>query len=152
MTRPTLVSLHATAGALALLTICGFWLTALACELALAEPAIRAARTAILYALPFLILFLAAAGGSGFRLGAGWRSAAVRTKARRMRMAAANGLLVLVPAAVFLGLRAGAGEIDSTFARVQAVELISGAINIALVGLNLRDGLRMRAARRARAA
>jgi hypothetical protein len=38
---------------------------------------------------------------------------------------------------------AAAGSFDITFYIVQAVELIAGATNLTLMGLNVRDGLRM---------
>ena len=60
-----------------------------------------------------------------------------------MPFIAANGLLVLVPCAIALNRWAAAGTFDSTFYIVQAIELIAGAINFVLMGLNVRDGLRM---------
>tara|TARA_B100000678_G_C18161957_1_gene483430 strand:- start:918 stop:1151 length:234 start_codon:yes stop_codon:yes gene_type:complete len=62
---------------------------------------------------------------------------------RRMPVIAANGLLVLIPAALFLSWKAGADEIDSAFYAVQALELLAGAVNFTLLALNMRDGLRM---------
>ena len=32
---------------------------------------------------------------------------------------------------------------DATFYAVQVVELVAGALNLALLGMNLRDGLRL---------
>lgn len=61
-----------------------------------------------------------------------------------MPLIAANGLVVLIPAALFLTAKAKAGEFDSLFSTVQAVELIAGAINFSLLGLNMRDGLAMK--------
>ncbi len=61
-----------------------------------------------------------------------------------MPVIAANGVLVLVPAALFLAAKARAGEFDAGFYAVQAVELAAGAVNIALLGLNMRDGMRMK--------
>lgn len=56
---------------------------------------------------------------------------------------AANGILVLVPAALFLASKARAAEFDAAFYGVQALELIAGAVNIILLGLNMRDGFKM---------
>ncbi len=36
------------------------------------------------------------------------------------------------------------GEFDANFYAVQALELAAGAVNITLLGFNLRDGLRMK--------
>ena len=65
------------------------------------------------------------------------------TKARRMPFIAANGVLILIPSALFLASKASAGSFDASFYLVQAVELIAGAANIVLLGLNMRDGLRL---------
>jgi hypothetical protein len=60
-----------------------------------------------------------------------------------MPLIAANGLLVLIPSALFLASKASAGEFDTAFYAVQAIELAAGAANIMLLGLNMRDGLKM---------
>ena len=60
-----------------------------------------------------------------------------------MPVIALNGILILVPSAFFLAARAGAGQFDTAFYAVQAVELLAGAVNIALMSLNMRDGFAM---------
>jgi hypothetical protein len=90
-----------------------------------------------------LIPAIAAAGGSGLFLSKSRRGRLVDTKKKRMPFIAANGLLVLVPSAIFLNRWATAGTFDTTFYVVQVIELIAGAINLTLMGLNMRDGLRM---------
>ncbi len=60
-----------------------------------------------------------------------------------MPFIAANGLLVLVPCAIVLNRWAASGSFDTAFHALQAIELIAGAINLTLMGLNARDGLRM---------
>jgi hypothetical protein len=57
---------------------------------------------------------------------------------------ALNGALILIPCALFLAYKARAGEFDGAFASVQGLKLIAGATNIVLLGLNLRDGLKMK--------
>jgi len=52
------------------------------------------------------------------------------------------GLWILIPAIV-LNRRASAGSFDAAFYAVQAVELMAGAINLKLMSLNVRDGLRL---------
>lgn len=51
------------------------------------------------------------------------------------------GILVLVPSAIFLNLWAAQGMFDTRFYLVQGLELLAGAINLRLMGLNIRDGL-----------
>ena len=63
---------------------------------------------------------------------------------KRMRTIAANGILILIPSALFLAAKARAAEFDNAFSLVQALELIAGATNIALLALNMRDGLRIK--------
>ena len=67
-----------------------------------------------------------------------------------MPFIAANGLLILLPAAIFLDHWATAGTFDTKFYIVQGVELAAGAINLTLMGLNMRDGLRMTSKRYAK--
>jgi hypothetical protein len=60
-----------------------------------------------------------------------------------MPFIAANGLLVLIPCAIVLDRWAAADTFDSTFYLVQGLELLAGAANLTLMGLNIRDGLKM---------
>lgn len=60
-----------------------------------------------------------------------------------MPFIAANGLLILVPAAFYLESKASSGAFDTRFYLVQGVELIAGAANLVMMGLNIRDGLMM---------
>ena len=90
-----------------------------------------------------LIPSLAAAGISGNLLARGRSGPTILAKRRRMALAAGNGLLVLVPCALVLARWATAGAMDGTFYLVQGIELLAGAVNLTLLGLNLRDGLRL---------
>lgn len=62
------------------------------------------------------------------------------------------GFLILIPAALFLASKARVSEFDTVFYAVQTLELAAGAANIALLGLNMRDGLRMKGRLRRRPA
>lgn len=136
--------IHAFSGALALLTICAFWTATVLTELFGGASAIAIAKNAILAGMLLLVPSMAIAGGTGFSLGGRWRSPAVDRKKRRMKIVAANGLVVLVPSAIFLAGRADTGQFDASFFVVQALELIAGAVNIALLSLNMRDGFALR--------
>ena len=57
-----------------------------------------------------------------------------------MKIVALNGMLVLLPSAVFLATKAGAQEFDTVFWIVQAAEIVAGATNITLISLNAKDG------------
>lgn len=136
--------IHPVAGTVALLTIATFWLSTVISELFGPEATVIAVKTAIPWGFLLLIPALAAAGGSGFALAKGRRVGLVGTKARRMPFITANGILLLIPAALFLANKANHAEFDGIFYAVQALELVTGATNIALLGLNMRDGLKMK--------
>ncbi|GAB5351587.1 hypothetical protein [Qipengyuania sp. 483] len=134
---------HPVAGAIALLTIASFWFSTLISELSGSMEAVVAVKTAIPWGFLLLIPALAAAGGTGISLVGRRAKGLAATKLKRMPVIAANGLLILVPSALFLAWKASAGEFDAAFYGVQAIELVAGAANLVLLGLNMRDGLRM---------
>lgn len=138
--------IHPLAGALAMFTITLFIIATLASEVFGGATAIAAVKAGILRGLLVLIPALAIVGGSGFRLGTYGLAA---TKIVRMRVVAANGVLVLIPCAFVLARWAQQGAFDGAFYAVQGLELLAGSVNLTLLGLNMRDGLRMRAKRMA---
>jgi hypothetical protein len=136
--------IHPVAGALALLTITTFWRSTALSELFATADTVIAVKTAIPWGFLVLIPALATAGGSGLALAKGRRAGLIGAKFRRMPFVAGNGILVLIPSALFLAAKARAAEFDAMFYAVQTLELVAGATNIALLGLNMRDGLRMK--------
>ena len=136
--------IHPVAGTVALLTIVTFWLSTVLSELFASEAAIITVKTAIPWGFLPLIPALAAVGGSGFALAKGRRSGLVGAKIRRMPFIAANGVLVLIPSALFLAHKARHADFDTVFYAVQSLELVAGAANITLLGMNMRDGLKMK--------
>jgi hypothetical protein len=78
------------------------------------------------------------------RLGGRSRHPRVVAKRRRMPVIAANGLLILVPAAFILQHLAASGAVGPLFYAVQAIELMAGAVNVVLLALSFRDGLGLR--------
>lgn len=133
-------TLHPVAGAIGMATIATFWLSTVAVEAVGGPGAILAVKTVILWGLLLLVPALAITGATGFRMGARSTNPRIAAKRRRMPFIALNGLLVLVPCAVFLQARAASGDFGNTFALVQGIELLAGAVNLALMGLNMRDG------------
>jgi hypothetical protein len=135
---------HLVAGILAPLCIATFFLSTLLVELFGSHDAVAQLKSLIVTpGLWILIPAMAAAGGSGMFLAKSHQGRLVDAKKRRMPIIAANGLLVLVPCAFVLERWAAAGSFDTAFYIVQAVELVAGATNLTLMGLNVRDGLRM---------
>jgi hypothetical protein len=142
---------HAVAGTLALTLITLFFTASVLAEAFGDGHAVAVVKTAVLYALAVLVPAMALTGATGRSLAAPRRRAPlVRRKQRRMAAAASIGFTVLVPCAVFLWSRASARDFGTPFAIVQAVELAGGAVNIALLGLNVRDGRLLSAGSRRR--
>jgi hypothetical protein len=135
---------HPAAGILALLTIATFWLSTAISELFAPQAVVASVKMAIPWGFLLLVPALAAAGGSGFALAKGRRVALIEAKLKRMRIIAANGILLLIPSALFLASKARAGEFDTAFYAVQALELIAGASNITLLTRNMLDGLKLK--------
>ncbi|MCW8833485.1 MAG: hypothetical protein OQK03_09220, partial [Colwellia sp.] len=82
-------------------------------------------------------------GATGAALSKNRRGPLDANKKKRMPFVAANGILILLPCAIFLDRWAAAGSFDSMFYMVQGLELLAGATNLTLMGLNIRDGLKM---------
>lgn len=135
--------IHPIAGIIGFVTILTFWLSSAGSELLGDPELIREVKRGILWGLIVLIPALAVAGATGFRLGGKAKAGPALAKKRRMPVIAANGMLVLVPCAVALDHLAQAGDVGTLFYAVQAVELAAGALNLTLMGLSIRDGLRL---------
>ena len=135
--------IHPVAGALATLIIATNWLSTVLSEMSGSHAAIVAVKTTIPWGFILLIPALASTGASGLALAKGARGGLIGAKLKRMPIIAANGLLILVPAAFYLAAKARAGEIDGAFYAVQAIELLAGTVNLTLMARNMRDGLRL---------
>jgi hypothetical protein len=133
--------LHPIAGVVGMATIASFWLSTVAAEAFGGPATILAVKIAILWGLLVLVPAMAVAGATGVRIGGRSTNPLIARKRRRMPFIALNGLLVLVPCAVFLQARAAMGDFGTAFALVQGIELAAGAVNLTLMGLNMRDGL-----------
>lgn len=144
--------IHPIAGAIALLTIVIFWLSTAVSELFGSEADIITVKTALPWGFLILVPAMAAVGGTGFALAKGRQAGLVGVKVRRMPLIVLNGALILIPAALFLASKAQAAQFDPAFYAVQTIELLAGATNIVLLGLNMRDGLKMKGRLRRRPA
>lgn len=141
-------ALHPVAGGIALATISTFWLSTVLSELFGSTAAVTTVKTSIPWGFLLLIPALIAAGGSGFRMSKKMRGPLIAKKRKRMPFIAANGILILIPSALYLSFKAQAGAFDTGFYTVQALELIAGGANITLLGLNMRDGFKLSRRRR----
>ena len=134
---------HAIAGVTGFALIVVFWTSTVISELFGSHETIAAVKAAILWGMIALIPSLAIAGASGMKLGGKRTGGRVGAKKKRMPFIALNGIFILVPSAFFLANRSGQGVFDAWFYGVQTIELIAGAVNLTLIGLNIRDGLMM---------
>ncbi len=137
-------SIHTVSAVLVLLFITTFWTSTVVAELFLTHAVVAQVKQGIAYALLAFVPVMAATGASGFLMGGKSTHPRVIAKRRRMPFIGGIGLLVLAPAAVFLSARAQAGLFDGIFYGVQVLELVAGAVNLVLIGLNFRDGLQLR--------
>ena len=136
--------IHPVAGTIAILTISTFWMSTALSELFASRSVVTAVKTTIPWGFLLLVPALIAVGASGFALAKGRRAGLIGAKIKRMPFIAGNGILILIPSALFLAIKAEATEFDGWFYAVQLLELIAGATNITLLGLNMRDGLRVK--------
>ncbi|MGP8119864.1 MAG: hypothetical protein ACLP8B_04985 [Xanthobacteraceae bacterium] len=135
--------IHPVAGAIGFLTILTFWLSTAASEAFGSPASVAAVKQAIAWGLLLLVPALAITGASGFRMAGSSREPRIVAKKRRMPVIAANGVVILVPAALYLAHLAARGDFGTWFYAVPALELIAGAVNLTLMSFNIRDGLRL---------
>ena len=119
--------IHFLAGLLATLTIASFFSATLFSEL-LGSPGTIAIVKAfiVMPGLFILIPAIVATGASGLALSKSRQGRLIAAKKKRMPFIAANGVLILVPCAIFLNRWAAAGTFDTTFYLVQGLELLAG--------------------------
>lgn len=139
-----LTKIHPIAAFIATLCIAIFFTSTITVELFGSAESIATVKSLIvLPGLLILVPAIAVAGISGVILGKNRKGRLVQSKQKRMPFIGVNGLFVLMPAAIFLDQWATQGLFDTRFYIVQVVELLAGAINLTLLGMNMRDGLRM---------
>ena len=136
--------IHRIAAIIATLCIATFFTSSIIVELFGSLNSVTQVKNLIVMpGLFILIPAIATTGATGFALAKDRKSRFVNTKKKRMPIIALNGLLLLLPAAIFLNQWAASGVFDNRFYLVQTLELLVGAINLVLMSLNIRDGLKL---------
>ncbi len=136
--------IHLIAAFTATLCIATFFTSTLLVELFGTHETIAVVKNLIVMpGLFILIPAMAITGATGVALSKVKSGKIVKKKLKRMPFIAANGLLVLLPAAIMLDLWAASGLFDSRFYIVQGIELMAGAVNLTLMSLNIRDGFKV---------
>ena len=136
--------IHLVAAIVALFCIASFFTATILVELFGSEKSISTVKSLIVTpGLFILIPVIAITGGTGFACARYRKSRLIDGKQKRMPFIAANSLLILLPCAIFLNQWASVGLFDTKFYSVQGIELLAGAVNLILMSMNMRDGLRM---------
>ena len=134
--------IHRSSAILATLCIGTFFVASIVVELFGNPQMITTVKHLIVFpGLFILVPSIALTGGTGFSLAGKRKGGLMDTKKKRMPLIAANGLLILVPSAIFLNYLASKQDFTLLFYLIQGLELIAGGVNLALMSLNMRDGL-----------
>ncbi|GIH22865.1 hypothetical protein Aph01nite_11750 [Acrocarpospora phusangensis] len=139
----TLKRIHLIAAIAGLSMIPTFWISTVTVELFGSDSMIASVKQAIPWGFLILIPALITAGATGSSMSGATRAPRILAKKRRMRFIAGNGLLILVPCALYLAMLASRGDFGIHFYAVQSLELIAGAVNLTLMSINAREGLRL---------
>ncbi|PVW14680.1 hypothetical protein [Marixanthomonas spongiae] len=142
MKRSKIVTVHIIATCIAVMTISCFFSFSLLAEILGNEVFIKQVKTAILYCLPILLICMPVLALSGKKLAGNSKSSIVAKKLKRMKLVAINGV-ILISLAIYLYYHAIFKTIDTTFLLIQILELLFGAINLGLIGLNIQAGLKL---------
>ena len=108
--------IHPVAAVIATLCIATFFTSTILVELFGSHESIATVKDLIVMpGLFILVPAIAATGGTGFVLAKNRKGRLVENKLKRMPLIGANGLLVLLPAAIVLDQWAASGSFDSKF-------------------------------------
>ncbi len=147
MKRSKIVAAHITATIIAVITIGSFFSFSLIAELIGDDLFIKQVKTGILYCLPILVIAMPMLALSGKKLAGNSKHPIVADKMKRMKLIALNGV-ILISLAIYLYYHANYKTVDRTFLYVQIAELVIGALNLGLIGLNINAGLKLSGRRR----
>ncbi len=138
------VMIHGLAATMALALVASFWLATLISEVFLDAAAVLwVKQTIVHYGLALMVATMAVTAMSGLALTRQRAPTVASAKRKRMPWLAMNGLLCLLPAAIFLYFKAAAGEFDGWFIGVQILELGMGLGQMVLLGRNHIAGVRL---------
>jgi hypothetical protein len=133
--------IHRAAAIMATLCVATFFSSTLLVELFGSIEAIRQVKSLIVFpGLFILVPAIALTGATGFSLAKQRSGRVINRKKKRMPFIAINGVLILIPAAIFLNQWAIEGNLNTRFYLLQAAELMAGAANLVLMTMNIIDG------------
>lgn len=134
---------HRTSALIAFVLLLSFWGSTLISELSGNIAWVIRVKTAIPYGFIVLIPALILAGITGMRIAKKSTNPIVTAKKKRMPFIAFNGVVILIPCAFILCYLAKNNQFGTLFITIQSVELLIGALNITLMALNIRAGIKL---------
>lgn len=143
MKRHTLKSIHKVAAICALILIATFQVSTIVADFFATAVQIAYVKSAILMFIPLLILSMIATGITANKLYPNAVMGIFKVKQMRLKIAAINGMLILLPAAILLARWSESGQFDNLYWTIQILEIIAGLVNLTMIGLNIRDGIRL---------
>ena len=136
--------IHRSSAIIATLCIATFFISSIAVELFGGPEMIATVKRLIVTpGLFILVPAIALTGATGFSLSGNRKGRLIDAKKKRMPFIAANGLLILLPSAIYLNHLASGHDFTLFFYLVQGLELLAGGVNLALMSLNMCDGLKL---------
>ena len=136
--------IHRSSATIATLCIGTFFVSSLLIELFGSHTMVATVKSFIVTpGLFILIPAIALTGATGFSLAEKRKGRLIDIKKKRMPFIAANGILILLPSAIYLDHLATNNSFTLSFYLIQVLELIAGGTNLVLMSLNIRDGLKL---------
>ncbi|KXI22765.1 hypothetical protein [Photobacterium sanguinicancri] len=143
MNRAAVKIVHRLSGIIALLMITTFFTSSVVADLFGSYETITLVKQTILQWVAVLVLSMMVVGISGKKLYPAVPKGVLAVKAMRLKIAAFNGVVILIPAAYFLAAWSAEGLFDTRYWLLQVIELLAGATNATMISLNIRDGVRL---------
>ena len=143
MNRKLITTIHAGFGTLALLLILSFFTATVIVELQGDIVKIQMVKQIIVYGIGLLVPAMAITGISGNKLSGKSKALLIQSKKNRMKWIMILGITLLIPSAFLLNYLAQSHSFGVLFYSVQGVELVAGATNLSLMGLNMREGFKL---------
>ena len=135
---------HRSSAIIATLCIGTFFVSSIVVEIFGSPETIATVKHLIVFpGLFILVPSIALTGATGFALTGKRKGGLIDRKKKRIPFIAANGIIILVPSAIFLNHLAANQDFSSVFYIVQGLEFIVGGVNLTLMSLNMRDGLKL---------
>lgn len=132
---------HAIAGVIGFLCILFFVLSTAYSELFGSLETIAATKSVNFKGMFLLVAALLGAGGSGVSLLGKRQDGLALTKQKRGPIAFMTSVFILLPSSYFLARWAATGTFGTWFYAVQTIELLASGLVIAMISLNIRDGM-----------